>query len=200
MSDDRTLFNRLLVAQEKIGKISKDKENPFFKSKYADINIIIEMVKPILNEEGILFLQPLSNVDGKPAITTILMHGKESIEYTTVFPDLPKPLEGKKSNPFQDMGSAITYYRRYALISILGLEAEDTDGNISAQPSAPKKEQQKTQSSQAGSAKEIPTCSICQLPMKRTKPGSKNDWFCKHTEKGSTRWGKPIFVDQNSIK
>ena len=121
MTNERTLFERLLAAQEKIGKISKDNENPFFKSKYADINIIIDMVKPILNEEGILFMQPLDNVDGKPAITTILWHGDECAEYTTVFPALPNPAEGKKSNPFQEMGSAITDYRRYALISILGL-------------------------------------------------------------------------------
>ena len=204
MADDRPIFDRMLAAQERIGKISKDKTNPFFKSKYADINIIIEMVKPILNEEGILFMQPLSNVDGKPAITTILMHDKESIEYTTVFPDLPKPAEGKKSNPFQDMGSAITYYRRYALISILGLEAEDTDGNItSSQPSAPKKEQPKAQptaqSKQAGSAKEIPTCSICEKPM-RQQANNPDKYFCRHEKDGKTTWGKPIFTNQNSIK
>ena len=199
MPDDTPLFDRLLKVQERIGKISKDKTNPFFESKYADINIIIEMVKPILNEEGILFMQPLSNVDGKPGITTILIHGTEKIEYTTVFPDLPKPKEGKKSNPFQDMGSAITYYRRYALISILGLEAEDTDGNItSSQPSTPKKEQSKTQPPQAGSAKEIPTCSICGKEM---KPQSNNPakFFCRHEKDGVTQWGKPVFENQEKV-
>jgi hypothetical protein len=199
MADERTLFDRLFKVQERIGKISKDKTNPFFESKYADINTVLEMIKPILHEEGILFMQPLSNVDGKPAITTILIHGKESIEYTTVFPDLPKPKEGKKSNPFQDMGSAITYYRRYALISILGLEAEDIDGNItSSQPSAPRKEQPKAQSKQAESEKEIPTCSICQQPMKPQKTNP-DKWFCKHTEKGVTKWGKEVWKDQKKV-
>ena len=61
--DKKTLFERLLTAQAAIGKISKDKENPFFKSKYADINIVLDMIKPILNKEGILFMQPLANVD-----------------------------------------------------------------------------------------------------------------------------------------
>lgn len=199
MDDERTLFERMLAAQQKIGVVSKDKRNPFFKSKYADINIIIEMVKPILNGEGILFMQPLSNVDGKPAITTILMDGKERIEYTTVFPDLPQHVEGKKSNPFQDMGSAITYYRRYALISALGLEAEDDDGNAAPQSSAPNKGMSKgppnTQSERAGSAKETPTCSICGEPMRQQKNNSEK-YFCKHTEDGTTRWGKPVYNSQ----
>ena len=198
MPDKITLFDRMLAAQEQIGKISKDKTNPFFKSKYADINIIIEMVKPILNEEGILFMQPLSNVDGKPAITTILMHDKESIEYTTVFPDLPKPVEGKKSNPFQDMGSAITYYRRYALISILGLEAEDDDGNAASRPNAPKKEQPKEQPKQTESEKEIPTCNLCGKEM-RPQKSNPSKWFCKHEKDGKIQWGAPVWKDQTKV-
>ena len=192
MTNERTLFERLLAAQEKIGKISKDKENPFFKSKYADINIVIDMIKPILNEEGILFMQPLSNVDGKPAITTILRHNQDSIEYTTVFPDLPKPAEGKKSNPFQDMGSAITYYRRYALISILGLESTDDDANSA--PNTPQKEnsKQKSQPEQTGNVNEVPTCSICHQPMKPQK-NDKTKFFCKHDDDGNVKWGKPEY-------
>lgn len=198
MSDERTLFDRLFKVQERIGRISKDKTNPFFESKYADINTVLKMIKPILHEEGILVMQPLSHVDGKPGLTTILMHGTERFEYTTVFPDLPKPKEGKKSNPFQDMGSAITYYRRYALISTLGLEAEDTDGNISTQPSAPKKEQSKAQPEQAGSAKEIPTCSICQLPMRPQKTNP-DKFFCKHEKDGKVQWGKEVYRDQKKV-
>lgn len=188
---ERPLFDRLLSAQERIGTISKDKTNPFFGSKYADINIIIDMVKPILNEEEILFMQPLSNVDGKPAITTILMHGAESIEYTTMLPDLPQPKEGKKSNPAQEMGSGITYYRRYALISILGLEATDDDGNAMTQ-SAPKKAQSKAQPQEE--VKEIPNCSICGNPMKPQK-NNPAKFFCKHDEDGVTKWGKEVWAD-----
>lgn len=192
MTNERTLFERLLAAQEKIGKISNDKENPFFKSKYADINIIIDMVKPILNEERILFLQPLSEVDGKPAITTILRHGVESIEYTTVFPELPKPAEGKKSNPFQEMGSAITYYRRYALISILGLESTDDDANSA--PTTPHKEEPKPKAhpEQTGNVNYVPTCSICHQPMKPRK-NDKTKFFCKHDDGGTVQWGKPEY-------
>lgn len=190
MTNERTLFERLLAAQEKIGKISKDKENPFFKSKYADINIVLDMIKPILNKEGILFMQPLSNVDGKPAITTILRHEDECIEYTIIFPDLPKPAEGKKSNQFQEMGSAITYYRRYALISILGLESTDDDANSAPNTPQHEKPKPKSQPDQTGNVNEIPTCSICHQPMKHRK-NDKTKFFCKHEKDGAVQWGKP---------
>ncbi|MCK5641379.1 MAG: ERF family protein [Gammaproteobacteria bacterium] len=192
MTSERTLFDRLLIAQAEIGKISKDKENPFFKSKYADINIVIDMIKPILNKEGILFMQPLSEVDGKPAITTILWSGEECIEYTTVFPELPRPAEGKKSNPFQEMGSAITYYRRYGLISILGLEAADDDATTAPQKETKKESSQPEQKSSDPSIV-IPKCSICHEPM---KPQAKDPtkFYCKHTEDdGKVRWGQPEY-------
>lgn len=195
--EPETLFERLLASQSEIGKISKDKENPFFKSKYADINVVIDMIKPILNKHGILFMQPLTNVGGKPAITTILVHGEERIEYTTVFPDLPKPADGKESNPFQEMGSAITYYRRYALISILGLEATDDDANsapTATQNSKPVHAQQqpKQPPTQKGNPTEIPTCNICQNPMKPQK-NDKTKFFCKHEDGGNVTWGKPVY-------
>ena len=200
MPDERTLFDRLLSAQQRIGAISKDQTNPHFNHKYADINAILKMVKPILNDEGLLLMQALTHVDGKAAIKTTIMCADAKIEDTTVIPDPPTPKEGKRGNPFQDMGSAFTYYRRYTIAAMLALEAEDDDGNAASQPNTPPKEQPKAQPQQAGSAKEVPTCSICGKEMKKTKPGSNNEWFCKHTENGSTRWGKPIFADQNSIK
>ena len=121
-----------------------------------------------------------------------MMHGGESIEFTTVFPDLPKPAEGKKSNPFQEMGSAITYYRRYALISILGLESTDDDANSA--PTAPQKEKSKpkAQPEQTGHVNEIPTCNICHNPMKPQK-NDKTKFFCKHDDGGTVQWGKPVY-------
>ena len=190
--DKKTLFERLLAAQEKIGKISKDKENPFCKSKYADINIVLDMIKPILNKEGILFMQPLSNVDGKPAITTILRHEDECIEYTIMFPDLPKPAEGKKSNQFQEMGGAITYYRRYALISILGIESTDDDANSAPTPPQKEKSKPKAQPEQTGNVNDVPTCSICHNPTKPQK-NDKTKFFCKHDDGGTVQWGKPEY-------
>lgn len=193
MPDDRPIFERLLAAQERIGVISKDQTNPFYRHKYADINTIIDMVKPILNDEGLLLLQPLSNIDGKPAIKTIIMCKDGEISDTIALPEDQNP---------QKMGSAITYFRRYALQSMLFMQAEDDDGNAAAPQSAPKKEQPKeqptAQSKQAGSEKEIPTCSICQQPMKPQKTNP-DKWFCKHAEKGVTKWGKEVWKDQKKV-
>lgn len=121
------LAQKLLSVQKKLGAVSKDQDNPYFKSKYADINKFIEVVKPILNEEGVVLLQPLSTTDdGKPSIRTLLIDAEsgELLEGNT-------PLVYKEDDP-QKMGSAITYYRRYALQSMLFIEAQDDDANAAS--------------------------------------------------------------------
>ena len=192
MSDprpERTIFDRLLSAQERIGVISKDQTNPFYEHKYADINTIIDMVKPILHDEGLLLLQPLSNIDGKPAIKTIIMCKDDVISDTIVLPEDQNP---------QKMGSSITYFRRYALQSMLFMQAEDDDGNSASRQSTQKKDKPKEQPKQAGSKKEIPTCSICHQPMKQQKHNPEM-FFCKHTEGGTTRWGKEVYDNQKKV-
>lgn len=118
-------MNKLLLFQQKVGAITKDSTNPFFKSNYFDINKLIEVVKPILNELGLVLLQPLDSLNGKPVLRTLIIdtetETKTLIESFTNLPENPDP---------QKMGSIITYYRRYAIQSLLFLQAEDTDGEI----------------------------------------------------------------------
>lgn len=119
-------MKKLLEFQMKVTSISKDSENPFFKSKYFDINKLLEIIKPVLNEMNIVILQPLRSVEGRPALGTVLIDteaDKVLSDTTITLPDLQDP---------QKMGSAITYYRRYSLQSLLGLEAEDDDGNLAS--------------------------------------------------------------------
>ena len=125
---------KLLEVQKELGAVKKDKKNPFFSSNYADINKFIEVVKPILNKHGLVLIQPLSNIEGQPAIRTILVDGESGDMMEDVMPII------LKDNDPQKVGSAITYYRRYALQSFLFLEAEDDDGNKASAPqkSAPK--------------------------------------------------------------
>lgn len=112
----------------KMGKISKDAKNPFFKSSYASLSNILEQIQIPLAESGLVFTQfPVE--DNK--LSTILVHA-ESGEY----------LQGSysitpvKSDP-QSVGSAITYARRYALGAILGLNIDDDDdGNAASTPPA----------------------------------------------------------------
>ena len=99
-------------------KMKKDTTNPFFNSKYFDINQLIEAVRPALIQEDLLLLQPIK--DGEVGTQIIDIETGESIEAFIKLPDIPEP---------QKVGSCITYYRRYTLQSLLGIEAEDDDAN-----------------------------------------------------------------------
>lgn len=92
--------------------------------KYASIGQIIEKIKPILGGCGLVFNQRLD--EGK-IITTIVHY--ESGEYIESTETIPK-IELRGMNPYQSYGSGITYYRRYALATILGLV---TDKDADAQ-------------------------------------------------------------------
>lgn len=116
-------MTKLLEIQKEIGSIKKDKENPFFSSSYFDINGLLDAVKPVLNKHGVVLLQPLTNIDGKLALETRLV---DAVSGETIVSSVC-PIQG--GDNAQKDGSGITYYRRYALQSLLGLEAEDDDGN-----------------------------------------------------------------------
>jgi hypothetical protein len=126
MNTDKKFHEQMLEVQKRIGSIKKDSVNPFFKSKYFDINSLLADIKPILNEAGLVVLQPLSNIDGRPALKTIITNGTEKIEEIVTLPEVSDP---------QKLGSAISYLRRYALQSLLALEAEDDDANFASSKS-----------------------------------------------------------------
>lgn len=113
-----SIYKKLLEAKKQIGKISKDSTNPFFKSKYFDINALLEHVEPILQEHDLTLLQPIVNGCVRTEIFDI--ESSERVHSEMTLPNIQDP---------QKIGSAITYYRRYTLQSLLGLQAEDDDGN-----------------------------------------------------------------------
>jgi len=198
MSDERSLFERMLAVQMEITAIPKDSINPHFNHKYADRNAILKILKPVLNKHGLLLMQTLTHIDGNAAITTTVMFGSEKIEATTPIPEPLPPAPGKRGNLWQDMGSAFTYWERYALNAMFALEAEDDDGNAGDRQSEPNTAKPKAQPAQADSGKEIPTCSICHKPMKPQK-NNPDKWFCRHEDNGVTSWGKPVFSDQKKV-
>jgi hypothetical protein len=111
----------LAKAQKNIGAASKGAANPFFKSKYADLGSVMEACKEALNAEGITVLQPVTtSVDGKHAVETVLLHDSGEFISSTM------TLELTKTN-MQDLGSAISYARRYSLQSLVFIPAEDDD-------------------------------------------------------------------------
>ena len=68
VSIPKGLNKKLVEIQREIGIIIKSSENPYFKSKYADINDIIDVVKPVLNKYGVVLLQPLTTLGASPAL------------------------------------------------------------------------------------------------------------------------------------
>lgn len=117
-----TILSKLLEVQKEIGAIKKESENPYFKSKYFDINALLAEVKPVLNKHGLILIQALTHIDGKLALKTSILEAESGGEITDVCP-LPEVADPQKS------GSAITYFRRYSLQSLLSLQAEDDDAN-----------------------------------------------------------------------
>lgn len=121
---EKTIYTKLLEAQREIASIKRDSNNPFFHSKYFDINAILREVKPILNKHGLVLVQGLSSVAGLLSLDTrVYDETGKFISSECPITQMPDP---------QKQGSAITYFRRYALQSFLALEAEDDDGNVAS--------------------------------------------------------------------
>lgn len=122
----KELYQKIAKLKAEIGAISKDQENPFFKAKYFDINKLLFHVEPLLQKYELLLLQPI-----RAGVVMSLIIDPESGQETYSDIELPTIADPQK------LGSAITYYRRYTLQSLLGLQAEDDDGN-SASKADPK--------------------------------------------------------------
>lgn len=115
---EKTFESRLLQFQTQIGIIKKDSKNPHFKNTYASLGQILSEVKPILTECGLILLQPLND---KGVCTVISMENGTETDFIESYIPLPTNLAP------QPLGSAITYYRRYTLSSLLALEIDDDD-------------------------------------------------------------------------
>jgi len=128
----KEIATALVKAQSEMSNAVKGSANPFFKSKYADLNSIREAVIPVLNAHNISVIQPMVNIDGHNFIKTVLLHvSGESIESFT-------EIIYAKTNDAQAQGSGITYARRYGLQSLVCIGADDDDGNKASEQ--PKKE------------------------------------------------------------
>ena len=121
-----SIYTKLFEAKKEIGKISKDSRNPFFKSKYFDINSLLEHVEPILQKHNLLLLQPIE--EGKVTTEIIDIETEEKVVSDIALPQLNDP---------QKLGSCVSYYRRYTLQSLISLQATDDDANLASRP--PKK-------------------------------------------------------------
>lgn len=115
------LFKALSKVQSSIEGAKKDSSNPFFKSKYADLESVWEACRKPLTDNGFCVIQAGEVREGVAGIVTTLGHS--SGQWIKGF----MPLNAVKPDP-QAQGSAITYVRRYALAAIVGIVQVDDDG------------------------------------------------------------------------
>ncbi len=115
-------------ARKNFKPIKKDRTNPFYKSKYADLEGVIAATAMALGDAGIVVLQPPCTTEREVMVTTLLAHS--SGEWFESDLTLPADQENKFNS--QTVGSAITYARRYALLGMLNVSAEDDDDGNAA--------------------------------------------------------------------
>lgn len=121
-NDLTKLFQALISVQKQIKPALKDQQNTHLKSKYADLTSVYTACREPLTSNGFCVIQLAEGDNTEVKVTTILAHESgESISSTlTIKPSQPTA---------QGMGSAITYARRYSLMSMVGIAPEDDDGN-----------------------------------------------------------------------
>jgi hypothetical protein len=121
-----SLAKALAAAQGKFRKAIKDSTNPHFRSRYADLESVIEAMRAPFADEGLSIVQYTA---GTELVTIILHSSGEWIESAV-------PLLILK-NDMQGVGSAITYARRYGLAAACGISQTDDDGNEACAKPAP---------------------------------------------------------------
>lgn len=122
-----SLVAALAKALPELESAKKNKANPAFKSRYADLAAMIEAIEPI-KEYGLWFRQHSHQCDDGVTVETFYIHenGEQLSAGTIHMPASKKDAQG--------FGSALTYARRYALQTAFGLAVEDDDGNAASKP------------------------------------------------------------------
>ena len=116
----------LVSAIGELQNVAKTASNPYFKSKYAPLDAIVDATRPVLLKHGLAISQTPLYMEGSAGVETTILHSAGYSTTTTLLLPL------KDQSP-QGVGGAITYARRYALAAVLGLATEeDDDGNVSS--------------------------------------------------------------------
>jgi hypothetical protein len=119
------IYERLALVRKMVSGVKKTAKNPFFKSSYADLNGVMDTLAPALVECNLIYVQYANRVDGADVLTTELVNIPNPEDKIVSHTHLVIP-----ALDMQKLGGAITYARRYALVSMFGLESIDDDGNV----------------------------------------------------------------------
>lgn len=115
----------LAKAQGEMDNAKKDCNNPFFKSKYADLTSVWAACREPLTKNGLAVTQTMSDQDGKLILITMLLHASGQWIKSCL------PIIAQKPDA-QALGAAITYMRRFSLSAMVGICPEDDDGNLAS--------------------------------------------------------------------
>lgn len=119
----KQIATALLKAKQAFGPALKSKTNPAFKSKYADLAACLDAVDQPCLEAGIVLYQETFEDSTGVTVETVFMHESgESLRCGKLH------VPASKQDP-QGYGSALSYARRYSLMTACGIAAEDDDGN-----------------------------------------------------------------------
>ena len=173
----------LIKVKSKLKAVAKTSDNPYFKSKYADLNSYIEAVEELLAENDLILLQPTGIDDQGTFVETSIVHTSGQFVSSAMRLVL-------KTQDMQQAGAAVTYGRRFTLGSLLSMKAEDDDGNL-----ASGKEIKPTQKTSTPTPKVAFTAAVgkvednvAQAPV-AAKPSA---GFTKPTKKVETTTEKPV--------
>lgn len=127
----KTIASALVKARRQFGPALKDKSNPHFRSKYADLGACLDAVDDALLEQGIALAQETDKCEDGVMVRTVLIHESgERMDFGWLH------VPAAKHDP-QGYGSALTYARRYSLMAACGIAPEDDDGNAASKPRHP---------------------------------------------------------------
>lgn len=122
----KTIASAFVTAKKAFGPALKEKNNPAFRSKYADLGACIDAVEDALLANGIAFIQETFEDDTGVTVETVFLHESgESMRCGKLH------VPASKQDP-QGYGSALTYARRYSLMAACGIAPEDDDGNAAS--------------------------------------------------------------------
>ena len=139
MHEHKNLMTALLKAKSAMGALLKDAKNPHFKSTYASLSAVVDVLRQPLTDNGIVYIEsPVPELEpGRIAIDLTICHAAsgESITYRS-------PVMVAQQQTPQAIGSALTYARRYQLMTVFGLAPEDDDGNEGTKATQPQRQAQ----------------------------------------------------------
>lgn len=127
--ETKALYKALGLFRKNIKQPVKDGKNPYFKSSYVTLEGVIKSVDEAMNGTGLSFVQEVATINGLPSVRTMLMH-EDGGTMATEWLSLPL----KQGATPQDVGSLITYAKRYQLAGFMGISSDvDDDGNQASQ-------------------------------------------------------------------